>query len=261
MKMRVLLLFLLILPLSLPAAERPNVLFIAVDDMNNDLGCYGHPLAKTPHLDKLAASGVKFDRAYNQFPLCSPSRSSIMTGLRPDRTKVMDLQYHFRNGLPDVVTLSQLFRNAGYHAARVGKIYHYGNPGQIGTSGLDDPPSWTEAINPAGRDKMIDEPEIIQYTGPKMNFGASLSWLAAEGTDSDHTDGKVADEAIRILEARKDQPFFLAVGFYKPHRWLTSSPATWMTSRPWRCAARMAELWTIHSAACCAGPTGRAYPV
>jgi iduronate 2-sulfatase len=204
-------------PLLLHAADRPNVLFIAVDDMNNDLGCYGHPLVKTPNLDKLAAQGVKFDRAYCQFPLCSPSRSSIMTGLRPDRTKVHDLQYHFREGLPDVVTLGQLFKNNGWFSARVGKIYHYSNPGGIGTPGLDDAPTWDLSINPAGRDKLVDEPDIIQYTGKKGTFGASLSWLAAEGTDSDHTDGKVADEAIRLLEEKKDQPFFLAVGFYKPH--------------------------------------------
>jgi uncharacterized sulfatase len=140
-----------------------------------------------------------------------------MTGLRPDRTKVADLSYHFRKGLPDVVTLSQMFHNNGWYAARVGKIYHYGNPGQIGTAGLDDPPSWDRAINPAGRDKLADEPAIIQYTGAKMNFGASLSWLAADGADSDHTDGKVADETIRLLEENKDRPFFVAAGFYKPH--------------------------------------------
>ena len=217
MKLR--LLFLLVFASAglLPAADRPNVLFIAVDDMNNDLGCYGHPLVKTPNLDRLAAHGVKFDRAYCQFPLCSPSRSSLMTGLRPDRSRVADLQYHFRDGMPEVVTLSQLFKNNGWFSARVGKIYHYGNPGQIGTAGLDDPPSWDLAINPAGRDKLTDEPDIIQYTGKPMNFGASLSWLAAEGTDSNHTDGKVADEAIRLLGEKKDQPFFLAVGFYKPH--------------------------------------------
>ena len=207
----------LLLAVTLHAADKPNVLFIAVDDMNNDLGCYGHKLVKSPHLDRLAAQGVRFDRAYCQFPLCSPSRSSLMTGLRPDRTKVADLAYHFRTGLPDVVTLSQHFMNHGWFAARVGKIYHYGNPGQIGTPGLDDAPSWKVALNPAGRDKLTDEPAIIQYTGAKMNFGASLSWLAAEGADSEHTDGKVADEAIKLMEQHRDEPFFLAVGFYKPH--------------------------------------------
>ena len=198
-------------------APKPNVLFIAVDDMNADLGCYGHPLVKSPNIDRLAKEGVRFDRAYCQFPLCSPSRSSLMTGLRPGTTRVFNLQYHFRTGLPDVVTLSQFFGQHGYYYARVGKIYHYGNPGDIGTSGLDDPKSWQEFINPAGRDKTTLETDIINYT-PKRGLGSAMSFLSdKDGADADHTDGKVATEAIKLLEKHASEPFFLAVGFYKPH--------------------------------------------
>ncbi len=209
----------LALALTLPtqAEQKLNVLFIAVDDMNCDLASYGSPVVQSPNIDRLGKMGVRFERAYCQYPLCSPSRTSLMTGLRPDTTQVYDLKKHFREVMPDVVTIPQMFMKGGYFAARVGKIYHYGNPGDIGTPGLDDPASWNHTVNPAGRDKTTLEPDIINYT-PKRGLGSAMCYLAdKQGKDEEHTDGKVATETIKLLEEHKDGPFFLACGFYKPH--------------------------------------------
>lgn len=198
------------------AVDRPvNVLFIAVDDLSCALGCYGDLIARTPHLDRLANSGVLFSRAYNQLPLCNPSRASLMTGLRPDRIKVYDLDRHFRDELPDLVTLPQAFQQAGYFAGRVGKIYHYNVPAAIGTDGFDDPPSWQRTVNPKGRDK--DEEHLIFNAEPDRKISAALSWLAADGSDQEQTDGMIASRAIELMEEKRDEPFFLGVGFFRPH--------------------------------------------
>lgn len=210
---------------NLEAKKPMNVLFIAVDDMNNDLGCLGNPLVKSPNIDRLASRGILFSNAYCQFPLCSPSRSSLLTGLRPDSTKVFDLQYHFRQNLPDVVTLPQMFINNGYYAARVGKMFHYGNPGDIGTNGLDDKVSWMERFNPAGLDKTSLELDVINYTPSRKGLGATMAYYSdKKGTDNQHTDGIVADDAIKLIKTHKEKPFFIAAGFYKPHcPWITPS--------------------------------------
>ena len=195
---------------------RPNVLFIAADDMNCDLGVYGDPLVKTPNLDRLAKMGVRFDNAYCQQPLCGPSRASLMTGLRPDTLDMHTLKHELRQKNPDVVTLGQLFRNNGYFSARAGKIYHYGNPSQIGTDANDDPATWDERYNPAGIDK-TQEDSIVRYGPQKGGLGISMAWWDPVSEDAEHTDGMVADRIIELIREKKKEPFFLAAGFFNPH--------------------------------------------
>ena len=198
------------------AEDRLNVLFIATDDMNNDLGTYGHPVVKTPNFDRLARLGVRFDRAYCNYPVCNPSRASLLTGLYPDQTRVRSNGTYFRDTIPSVKTLPQMFRDNGYFVARVGKIYHYGVPTQIGEDGMDDPASWDETVNPRGRDKW-EEDRIYSIDPVTGNLGGTLSWMAQDGTDEEQTDGLGTTAAIEILERSRDAPFFLAMGFYRPH--------------------------------------------
>src|SRR5947209_14404400 len=211
------LLFALLFPPTARADPvRRNVLLIISDDLTTtSLGCYGHPFAKTPNVDAFAARAVRFEHAYCQYPLCNPSRCSFMTGRRPDTTRVYDNGVNFRQNLPDVDTIPQHFQNGGYFAARVGKIYHYGVPAQIGTNGLDDGKSWNEVINPKGRDK-DEEADVVNFT-PTRGLGAGIAWLQTEGNGDDHTDAKIADATIGLLEQHQAGPFFIACGFFRPH--------------------------------------------
>ena len=204
------------LPESRAADQKTNVLFLICDDLNCDLGCYGHSMVESPNIDALAKRGVRFERAYCQFPLCGPSRASFMTGLYPDQTLIQKNAIRLREKLPEVQSMSQMFRRAGYTATRVGKIYHYNVPADIGNDGHDDPESWDRKFNPYGRDKS-DESKVFSLR--PGSYGGTLSWLAADGTDDEQTDAIGAEYAIELLDehAKEMSPFFMAVGLYRPH--------------------------------------------
>jgi iduronate 2-sulfatase len=203
------------LPCLVHATEPLNVLLLMADDLNAHLGCYGHPQVVSPHLDRLASEGILFSKAYCQYPSCGPSRASMLTGMRPDRTQVFNNRTHFRHRVPQAVTMPQFFRQHAYHTVRVGKIFHQDVPTDIGQAGLDDPQSWDASFNPLGQD-VREQDQLTVYT-PSLPIPDRMSWLAAAGEDGDQTDGLVASEAIRQLQANRDRPFFLAVGFYRPH--------------------------------------------
>ena len=173
-----------------------NVLFIVVDDLRPLLGCYGHPEVHTPNIDKLAERGTVFNRAYCQYPLCSPSRTSMITGLRPETTGVLNNSQDFRKKLPEAITLPQHFKTHGYHTQSIGRIAHLPRL-------QDDENSWSVA---SWRPLWL--PFDIETTP---------SWQALDVEDDDLRDGKTARRAIRVLNEIKDRQFFLAVGFYKPH--------------------------------------------
>mgnify|MGYP006273141661 CR=1 FL=1 len=205
-------------PSHAEAPRKKNVLFIVSDDLNNLLGCYGDPQAKTPNIDKLAQRGVRFDRAYCAFPLCGPSRNSLLTGLYPNSTGIFANALIFRQSIPEQPSLPQVFRQNGYLAVRIGKLFHYHVPKSIGTNGHDDPASWEIEMNPAGVDRTEEEPKIFSLTPGQ--FGGTLSWFASPKADAEQTDGKNAADAEWVLErCAKDRsrPFFLALGFFRPH--------------------------------------------
>ncbi len=215
---------------------RMNVLFIAVDDLRPELGCYGHPQIKSPNIDSIAASGTVFNRAYCQFALCNPSRASLLSGQRPESIKVYDLVTFLRTNSPDMVTLPQLFKNNGYESRSVGKIFHVTNGNH------EDDASWSEQAWhwPANRKELQKKgkPTAVDANGkavavavkdrtksgkravsaepfePRANM---LPYDSPDIADDELLDGRVAEKAISVLNEVKDKPFFLGVGFYKPH--------------------------------------------
>lgn len=195
-------------------APRLNVLFIVADDLRCAIGCYGDPQARTPNMDRLAARGVRFDRAYVQYTVCNPSRTSFLTGLRPERTGIVGNTTFFRTSLPDVVTLPQLHRQNGWRAESYGKIYHTGGSlDDLHLTWLDRGKSWDKAEmfqpTPAGR-----KGEVRNLTG------GTLKWAnvgAMDGGDEDQPDGIIAREVIAAMERLDGQPWFIGAGFHRPH--------------------------------------------
>ena len=230
--------------------SKPNILFIAVDDLRPELGCYGKDYIKSPNIDRIAQAGMVFNRAYCQQAVCSPTRSSLMTGTRPDTTRVWDLVTHFRTALPEVVTLGQHFKQHGYFVQGMGKIYH---------GGFDDAPTWSvpwqnpKAVPYAlpenialNTRKIAGEPDgepadqQPKKKGKKAKGGVDSTtqgsrnsrgpaYECADVPDNTYTDGKVAELAVRTLRdiSQKPEPFFLAVGFIKPHLPFVSPKKYW----------------------------------
>jgi len=218
-------------------AARPNVLLICVDDLKPALGCYGDRLAKTPNIDRLAARGMRFELAFCNQSVCAPSRNNLLLGSRSTSLGIYSLDQNFRTAAPNAVTLTQHFMQHGWRAEAVGKVLHTGHGNR------DDAASWSAATQLE---------KVIEYLDPKNSAGGQLTreeafftnqklgqinslprgaaWEKAEHEDADYADGRIAAEGIRRLQAaseRKDTPFFLALGFVKPHLPFTAPRKYW----------------------------------
>ena len=211
------------LPVNLQGAEKYNVLFIISDDLTSTaLSCYGNKVCQTPNIDRLAARGTRFTRTYCQGTYCGPSRASFMSGYYPHATGVLGYKSP-RPNIGNRVTWSQLFKNSGYYTARVSKIYHMGVPGGIedGGDGADDPLSWTERFNSKGPEwKAPGNGETLENNpdGKKPAVGGNTFVVVeADGDDMVHSDGKTAAKAVELIHKHKDKPFWLGVGFVRPH--------------------------------------------
>ena len=213
------LLLLLLLAVACPGADRPNVLFLIVDDLTTTLGCYGDKVARTPNMDALAARGVRFQQAYTQFALCNPSRCSFLTGCYPERTKVYDLSTSLRVALPDVVTLPQAFKNAGYMSGRIGKVFHVPDPKTKLDTELPAPLNLDTVILREAKLAQESEGDLSDPVRTKGRKDVSYNkpYGPSAHPDQDFTDFAIADRTMRTLEAWQGKPFFLAVGFIRPH--------------------------------------------
>jgi uncharacterized sulfatase len=189
-------------------ARKMNVLLIVSDDLNMSLGCYGHPLVKSPNIDRLAARGVRFDRAYTQYPLCNPSRTALLSGLRPDSTKTIDNGTDPRTQLPDAVWLPDLLRRHGYFTARIGKIFH---------GAFANTATWDVSANGPGKKGKKEKAPAKKDAVAQKEGGLKITWRATERKDEEEPDGATARRIVELLEKNKDRPFFIAAGFHKPH--------------------------------------------
>ncbi len=212
-------------PLVLVAAGKPNILFIAVDDLKPVLGCYGDRVIRSPNIDRLAARGTLFERAYCNQAVCAPSRNSLMTGVRPTTLGIYDLGTNFRLASSNAVTLSQYFMRNGYRAEALGKIFH------VGHGNHEDPASWSVPhfqqksiayVLPQSRanQSVTREEALFANNTDIAKLPRGKAYESADVGDNAYPDGKIADEAIHRLQgakAKPGEPFFLAVGFLKPH--------------------------------------------
>ncbi|MBP8257351.1 MAG: sulfatase [Opitutaceae bacterium] len=214
--------------LAAGALSHPNVLFIAVDDLRPELGCYGVEYVKSPNIDRLAARGVLFERAYCQYAICGPSRASLLTGMRPDSLKIEDIDTYFRKTVPDVVTLPQHFKANGYTAVYYGKVFYARQEDEANS--WNRRPAGTEPARDTGGEYQLPENRALVHKRREAAlklFGANgieglasgPAWESADRPDSAYGDGRTTDAALLAMKKLSDsgRPFFLAVGFRKPH--------------------------------------------
>lgn len=204
--------------------QKMNVLFIISDDLTaTAVSSYGNEVCRTPNIDELASKGTRYTRAYCQYPVCGPSRASFMSGYYPNATETYGYVSGRENIGDEKVTWSQLFKNNGYYTARVSKIFHMGVPIHIeeGSNGTDDEASWNERFNSQGPEWSTEgEAELVQGNPDgaiERKGGNVMTIVKADGDDLVHSDGKTAEKASELIRNHKNQPFFLAVGFVRPH--------------------------------------------